>query len=315
MRSVVGIEVSVPGSTSNLGPGFGAIGLAVQLYNHFVFERISEGLEISIEGEGAEQLATVKENHAYQAYMAAFKALGVAPYPVRIHQRNEVPLERGLGGSSAAAVAGVIGAFSFLGREPKAVDVLACAALVETGSENLTSSTVGGLTVSWREKERISYIRLDPPENLTSVVLIPAFRLNTIQSKKVVPTQVSMEDARANLSGAAMVIAALVSGKTEKLSLAMQDRLHQPYRASLVPGLYDIFGAALRAGSPGVALSGAGSGIFAFAPKDDDPQGIGHAMVCEAAIHGMSSTYLVLPFDRSGARITRTWTSSGLAAV
>ena len=299
--------MQVPGSTSNLGPGFGAIGLALQVYNRFTFERVPAGLAITIEGEGADRLETGPDNRTYQAYAAVFKSLDLSPYPVHIHQRNEIPLERGLGGSSSAVVAGVMGALVLLGRTPEIDLVLEYATLLEHGSENLTASTVGGLTVSAREPGWVIYVRLDPPAGLTSVVLIPDFRLNTEESLKVVPSQVPMVDARANLRCSAMIIAALVSGKTDKLAFAMQDRLHQPYRASLVPGMYDIFQAALRAGSPGAALSGAGSGVFAFALEDSDPDGIGRAMVREAAAHGIGSTYMILPFDRCGARIIRTW--------
>ncbi len=307
MKCVSGVDVTVPGSTSNLGPGYGAIGLALQLYNRFTFERVPRGLEVSIKGEGAERLEKGGESLVYRAYAAVFKAMGLVPYPVRICQRNEIPLERGLGGSATAAVAGVVGALVLLGRDPEPEAVLAYTSIVEAGSENLTSSTVGGLTVSCRESGRIDYIRLEPPPGLTSVVFLPDFPLNTGQSKQVVPCQVSMADARANLFGASAVIAALVSGEFEKLALAMQDRLHQPYRASLVPGMYDLFQAARRAGSPGAALSGAGSGVFAFALENNtDPGLIGKAMVDEAAARGIRGTYLVLPFDRDGIRISNT---------
>lgn len=303
------VEIKVPCSTSNLGPGFDAIGLALQLYNTFRFERLSHGLEITIEGEGAGQLETGSGNRTYRSYAAVFDALGVAPYPVRIHQHNEIPLARGLGGSATAVLAGVVAALVLLGQEPKVDDVLGYGTLIENHPDNLTPSMVGGLTVSFWEPGRIVYVRLDPPQELTSVVLIPDFGLETGEARKVLPGQVPLADAVTNLRGSAMIMAAVAAGEIDKLALAMRDRLHQPYRAPLLPGMHDIFQAALEAGSPGVALSGAGSGIFAFALKDRDPDAVGQAMVREAAVHGMSSTYLLLPIDREGTRITQIGTS------
>lgn len=302
---VNGAKIRIPCSTSNLGPGFDAIGLALQLYNTFTFERLSDGLEITIEGEGAGQLETGPDNRTYRSYVAVFEALSLSPYPVHIHQHNEIPLARGLGGSATAVLAGVIGALVLLDKEAKVGDVLGYATLIENHPDNLTPSMVGGLTVSFWEPGRIVYIRLDPPERLTSVVLIPDFTLETGQARRVLPRQVPLVDAVTNLRGSAMIMAAVATGEIDKLALAMGDRLHQPYRAPLLPGMYDIFQAALEAGSPGVALSGAGSGIFAFALKDGDPDAVGRAMVREAAAGGINSTYLILPIDRDGVRITK----------
>lgn len=305
MNGPHGLEIRVPCSTSNLGPGFDAIGLALELYNTFTFQRLSDGLEITIEGEGADQLDSGPDNRTYRSYVAVFEALNVSPYPVHIRQHNEIPLARGLGGSATAVLAGVIGALVLLGKEPRVNDVLGYSTLIENHPDNLTPSMVGGLTVSFWEPGRIVYIRLDPPERLTSVVLIPDFGMETDKARKVLPSQVSLSDVVTTLRGSAMIMAAMATGEIDKLGLAMGDRLHQQYRAPLLPGMYDIFDAALEAGSPGVALSGAGSGIFAFALKDEDPHAIGQAMAREAAAHGMNSTYLILPIDRDGTRIAQ----------
>jgi homoserine kinase len=244
------VEIKVPCSTSNLGPGFDAIGLALRLYNTFTFERLSHGLEITIEGEGAGQLETDSGNRTFRSYAAVFNALRLAPYPVHIHQNNEIPLARGLGGSATAVLAGVIAALVLLGKEPKVDDVLGYSTLIENHPDNLTPSMVGGLTVSLWEPGRIAYVRLDPPEEITSVVLIPDFRLETGEARKVLPSQVPLADAVTNLRGSAMIMAAVAAGEIDKLALAMRDRLHQPYRAALLPGMHDIFRAALEAGSP-----------------------------------------------------------------
>lgn len=315
LKHMSGVEIRVPCSTSNLGPGFDAIGLALELYNTFTFERLSDSLEITIEGEGADQLDTGPDNRTYQSYAATFKALGSPPYPVHIHQHNEIPLARGLGGSATAVLAGVIGALVLLGKKPGVDDVLGYATRIENHPDNLTPSMVGGLTVSFWEPGRIVYVRLDPPARLTSVVLIPDFALETGEARKVLPGRVPLSDVVTALRGSAMIMAAMATGEIDKLALAMRDQLHQPYRAPLLPGMYDIFEAALEAGSPGVALSGAGSGIFAFALKDEDPDAIGQAMVREAAAHGIGSTYLILPIDRDGARIVQIGTDGAKEMV
>ena len=145
----------------------------------------------------------------------------------------------------------------------------------------------------------VTYTRVIPPSELTTVTLIPDRPLLTGEARKVVPQTFSRDDMIFNIRGAGMIMAALATGQLEYLALAMRDRLHQPYRAPLLPGMVEIFQAALDAGSPGVALSGAGSGIFSFAYA----HAIGEAMKVAAAGFGMDAYNLYLPVDNDGLQI------------
>jgi homoserine kinase len=296
------VELRVPASTSNLGPGFDAIGLAVSLYNEFLFERIGSGVEIVIEGEGADVLERSPESRTYQTLRAACQALKCEVPGMRIVQHNSIPLARGLGGSGTAVLAGTIATFLFADIEPETSRVLDQSFTIETHPDNITPSLVGGLTVSMIDNGHVSYIKLIPPSDLKTVILIPDRPLDTGSARKVVPQQFSREDMIFNIRGAGMIMAALATGQLGHLALAMRDRLHQPYRAPLLPGMMEIFQAALDSGSPGVALSGAGSGIFAFAYSHNETA-IGEAMRTAAARFGMNAYNLYLSIDNVGVRI------------
>ena len=296
------VELRVPASTSNLGPGFDTIGLAVQLYNDFRFERIDSGLEVIIKGEGAGVLERGPANRTYRAFSAACKLVGCDVPGLKIVQHNAIPLARGLGGSGTAVLAGTIAAFLFAGVEPETSRVLDQSFTIEAHPDNLNPSLVGGLTDSVINGSHVVYVKVIPPANLTTVTLIPDCGLETGAARQVVPHQFSREDMIFNIRGAGMILAALATGQLDDLALAMRDRLHQPYRVPLLPGMPEIFQAAVDAGSPGVALSGAGSGIFAFAYVHNE-KAIGEAMKAAAAQFGMNAYCLYLPIDNEGVQI------------
>lgn len=297
------VTLRVPASTSNLGPGFDAIGLAVALFNEFEFTRADAGvLRVRVEGEGADIIPGDAGNRTYAAFRSFFAGRGEEPPGVHIHQRNRIPLARGLGGSGTAVLAGTLAAMLFAGMDHTPDAVLDHAITVETHPDNITPSLVGGLTVSLLDEGHVRYVRVLPPAELTAVLLIPDRGLETGAARAVVPQTFSREDTIYTLRGAAMVMAALATGQLEHLAVAMRDRVHQPYRAPLLPGMMEIFEAALGAGSPGVALSGAGSGIFAFA-YPATARRIGDAMLREARRHGLGGYVLYLPIDTMGTVI------------
>lgn len=299
--SITRIRLRVPGSTSNLGPGFDCIGLAVGLYNDYLFECIENGFEIAFEGEGAEVLAK-GESRTYRSLAHACSALGIETPAVRIVQHNAVPLARGLGGSATAVLAGIVAGYLFAGHDWNPTSVLDLAIQVENHPDNLTPSLLGGLTTSLVIDGHAPFVRVVPPPDLTTVTLIPDRGMETGSARQVLPTHYSRQDMVFNLRGSAMIMAALASNQLDHLALAMQDRLHQPHRVPLLPGMMEIIEAAVGAGSPGAALSGAGSGIFAFAYKDNERR-IGAAMEAVAARHGMNSYCLYLPIDNTGLQV------------
>jgi homoserine kinase len=296
------VELRVPASTSNIGPGFDALGLALGLYNEFRFERIAAGVEVHVTGEGA-AILNQGVSRTHQALERACGLLGLETPAVRITQHNAIPLARGLGGSATVALAGTAAAFLFAGRDLAPQAVLDMALGMEGHPDNLTPELVGGFTVSQAADGRVRYLSLTPPADLSAVVLIPDRPLDTGQARAALPDQYSRPDVVFNLGGVAMLVASLATGRLEHLAPAMRDRVHQPYRAPLLPGMLEMIQAALDAGAPGAALSGAGSGIFAFA-RPGQERIIGAALEAEARRHGMGSYCLYPPLDMRGLQVT-----------
>jgi homoserine kinase len=299
--SVREVRLRVPASTSNLGPGFDTLGLALGLYNEFLFERVEGESRFSVEGEGAEVLRQ-GPSRVLWALEAASAALGVPAPAIRLTQHNQIPLARGLGGSGTAALAGIVAAFLFAGRQLEPAQILSLGLKMEGHPDNITPQTVGGFVVSRAVDDEVIYLKLAPPAGLTSVVLVPDRPLDTGLARRALPEQYSRADVIYNLSNVALLVASLATGNIRHLAQAMRDRIHQPYRAPLLPGLLEIIDAALRAGSPGAALSGAGSGIFAFARAGQE-QAIAAAMEAAAAKYGMAAYSLFLPVDTQGLEV------------
>jgi len=295
------VELRVPASTSNIGPGFDTLGLALGIYNEFLFERIEHGLELRFSGEGADLLAR-GESRTYKALARACRLLTIETPAVRITQHGAVPLARGLGSSATAALAGTVAGFLFAGREPAPAAVLDMALELEGHPDNLTPELVGGFTVSQVVDGRVHWLRLHPPAGLSAVVLVPDRPLDTSLARQALPQSYSRADVVFNLGGVAMLVASLATGQLEHLALAMRDRVHQPYRAPLLPGMLEIIASAVDAGAPGAALSGSGSCIFAFARAGQE-RAIAAAMEAEAARHGLCSYSLFPPVDTLGLRI------------
>jgi homoserine kinase len=149
------------------------------------------------------------------------------------------------------------------------------------------------------DQGKVRSVRLDPMTVLKAVVAVPAFTLSTKRSRGVLPASVSLQDAVFNVSRTAFLVAAMCMGHTELLSMAMEDRLHQPYRCSLIPGMEEVWQAAKDAGAMSAALSGAGPCLIAFAMHNTAE--IGQAMQDAFAKHGVQADILVLSPDRAGA--------------
>ena len=273
------IRVRVPATTANLGPGFDALGLALRLHNTVSLEEAEEP-RIEIEGEGAMALPRDASHLAYRAALAVVDAVrsrggrGGVPRAFRLRQHNRIPLARGLGSSAAAIVGGAAAANALLGRPLDEQALIDLAAGMEGHPDNVAPALLGGLVVCVAtEAGKIRYTRLIP-KRLRVVIAIPEFAVSTAEARRLLPDQVPFRDAVFNVTRTALLVAALADGRTDLLDEATRDRLHQPYRAALVPGLDAVFAAARDAGAHGVALSGSGPTVVAFGGA----AGIGEAM-------------------------------------
>jgi homoserine kinase len=299
------VKVLVPATSANLGPGFDTLGVALEIYN--IIEMAETGiLDVVIEVDGHDALERPENNLAYQAAKLLFERLEYEPYGLHIREQIGIPVARGLGSSASAIVGGLVAANALVTRmtgQPglSQDDLLRMAVQIEGHPDNVTPALVGGFTVSCMAEENLPlYIKFDPPDGLQAVIAIPEVPLPTKRSRGVLPGQVSMKDAVYNLNRASLLVAALAKGRLDLLAVATQDRLHQPYRAALVPGLRSVFQAAMDAGAKGVALSGSGPSVIAFV-EAGSAEPVGAAMMGAFQWAGSECAIQVAPLAKEGA--------------
>jgi homoserine kinase len=303
LKTLARVTVSVPATTSNLGPGFDCLGLALSLRNELTLElRDGRGpATIEIEGQGADSLPRGEKNLLVRAArMILPRSL---PGRLVFSSLNRIPLARGLGSSAAAAVAGLWAGSHLFGTLRVSEDKLEeMAVALEGHPDNVAPCVHGGLTASLIDGRRSSAHRLNIHPSLSAVVCIPDFELTTTKARAALPKMVPLADAVYNASRSILLSGALETGHTSHLAELMTDRLHQPYRAKLVPGLREAISAALKAGAVGAALSGSGPTVFAFV-ENDQGEKVGAAMQRAFAKKRISSRWLELDVDHQGVRI------------
>lgn len=263
------VRVKVPASTANLGPGFDSLGMALNLYA-WIEMKASDRTEIQLYGDHMEQVPTDKSNLIYKVAQMVFAEAGVECPELEISVYSEIPLTRGLG-SSASAIVGAMAAANRLIGSPLSDDKLfQMSSALENHPDNVGASLFGGIITAYWDGSRAEYIRIEPLPNLEVLVAIPEFHLSTDKARKVLPEQVPLKDAVFNVSHSSLLVAALCSGRYDVIRHAMKDALHQPYRASLIPGMKTILDKATDYGALGVALSGAGPTLLALVDAESE---------------------------------------------
>jgi homoserine kinase len=304
------IRVTVPATTANLGPGFDVLGAALTLYNKLevVYDpRAAAGPacpEIVIEGEGRDALPCDRSNIVWRSMERVFAAAKRRPAVKQLRLVNNIPLAAGLGSSAAARLSGILAANALCGNRLSTDDMLEIGVRLEGHPDNIVPALVGGLCISFARSLRdhkIRYVKLSPPR-LKAVICTPGFELATARARMVLPGTVPLGVAVYNSSRLALLMAALQGGRYELLSMAMEDRLHQPSRARLIPGMEAIFEAARTAGAFGAALSGAGPSLIALCAADRASAVGGQMQQAWQRLH-IDSRYFVLGFDARGATV------------
>ncbi len=283
------LTLRVPASSANLGPGFDSLGLALAIYLECRFRR-AERFAISVSGRDADSIPTTEDNLIWQTAQAVARDVGECLPGIELEIDNGIPLGKGLGSSAAALTAGVVIADALLGLNWKPLRILDEAARIEGHPDNVAACVLGSIVAAAIDSAGTTRaIRLELPERFGLGVVVPDFDLPTSKARAVLPAAYSREDAVFNVQRAALLIAALATGTTSAFPAALEDRLHQPYRCALVPGLAEIL--KLRApGLLGCALSGAGPSVLVFHER-------GYENVCELvrqifAMHGHDSTVM-----------------------
>lgn len=294
------IRVQVPATTANLGPGFDCLGMALELYNMVEMIPTSRGLTIEITGEGAADVPRDERNLVYQAAQRVFHQLGYSPAGLKLRLSNQIPVARGLGSSTSAIVGGVIAANLLAGGRLSVKEIINLSSSIEGHPDNVAPAVLGGIVVSVQAEGEVKFLKIQPPQNLKGVVAVPDFTLTTKTSREALPTQVAFQDAAFNVGRVALLVAALQQGDLGLLGTAMEDRLHQSFRSSLIPGFKKVLAAAKLAGARGVTLSGAGPTVIAFADSNFDL--IARVMGDTFRQNGVKSKVMVLKPSPVGAR-------------
>lgn len=260
------VKVRVPATSANLGPGFDVAGLALTMYNTFIFELHDEGVHIS----GCPEQFCNEENMTYQSFKKAAEHCGLSYQGVTIECSGDVPYTRGLGSSSTCIVAGIVGAFAFKEKADNRQEILELATAIEGHPDNVAPAIFGGLTVSVMEEDTVLTLNIPIKHAYRFVALIPPFTLSTEQSRSVLPQVLPRQDAIKNVSHLALLVASLINGYDEGLKQGFKDRLHQPYRGDLIKGFNEIMDVLEKDKDVlGCYLSGAGPTLMAVIREED----------------------------------------------
>lgn len=261
------VIVKVPASTANLGPGFDTLGMALSLYA-WIEMSAAEKTTFRLYGDNMQGIPTDKSNLLYEVSQLVFEEAGVEVPELEIAMYSDIPLTRGLGSSASAIIGALVAANALIGSPLSEDKLFQLATKLEGHPDNVGASLFGGIIVSAWDGERADYVRLEPHPKLETLVAIPNFQLSTEKARHALPAQISMADAVFNVGRSSLLVAALASGELSLIRHAMRDRLHQPYRAPLIPGMSAILESAADYGALGAALSGAGPTLIAFIDSD-----------------------------------------------
>ena len=297
------IRVRVPASSANLGPGFDTLALALGLYLKCTLRKSAHGLKIAASGTDSREIPCDPSNLVYRAFRRWAEESGHENVELEI--QNEIPLGRGLGSSAAAIVAGLALANGWAGLNRSKEQLIQVATEIEGHPDNVSAAVLGGLVMSCQGQDG-SVIALNCPfhAGLEVVVVVPEFRLSTEAARAALPEQYSRRDAVFNIQRVALLVGALRDGRTELIAEAMQDRLHQPYRARLVPGFDEVLKLSRIPGLLGVALSGAGPSVVALC--DGRAREIGETIAGCFRKHAIEAAAMQLPVDQQGLLAERT---------
>nr|WP_255784942.1 homoserine kinase [Mediannikoviicoccus vaginalis] len=284
-----GKRISVPATSANLGPGFDALGLGVNLYNTCEFNFTDDKNKFE---------KNVKENLIYSSYKYAFDFYNEEVIPIDIDLCTNIPLSRGLGSSAACIVMGVFMAFSVMKRDFDKKEILKIATKIEGHPDNVSPAIYGGANVSIL-KDDVFVERFEVSNKFKFMAIIPDFELSTRDARETLPKEYSKEDAVFNISRVSMLILSLMSGNEDNLKASLEDKIHQPYRYKLIPEIEKIEKIIKESDAIGHYLSGAGSTIMLILNSDDETT----ESEIRKKLECLSNSYRVmtLEIDKKGA--------------
>ena len=290
------VLIRVPATSANLGPGFDCLGLALDLWAQFTIEAHDTAVPPPDDLLLAEVLAAAS---AYYAAAAVPQPMGLS-----LSWQGDLPVARGLGASAVARAAGLVGSNALAGGPLSLEELLPIGAQLENHADNIAPALLGGLQVAVWEGQKVTHVSVPLPPGLKIVLLVPERTMPTDESRRLLPSPVPRDDAVFNVGRVALLVAAVAAGRLDLLDMATADRLHQPARSQLLPGMNEIMAAARKAGASCAYLSGGGSTIAAWTLKNENE--IADAMRRAADIAGSSGrTIITRPSERGAEVVSR----------
>ncbi len=295
-------KVTVPGSTSNLGSGFDTFGLALRIYLQVTVEETDGELVIETYGAGAEDLPADRNNLVFRAMERLCDQAGAAVPAVELSMRNDIPLSRGLGSSGAAIIAGLVCGRELAASRISDEELLKLATELEGHAENVAASLFGGLTVNCVTEQQVISHKVAADEALQVVLMIPRIAISTNAARKVLPANIPHSNAVFNIQRSALLAHAFLTRDYDALRTAMQDKIHQPYRQSLIPGYEQFEQTAYDYGALGFCISGSGSTMLCFSQKNTAP--LTRALRHKALEQNLDMAVRVTQVENRGAEVT-----------
>lgn len=291
-------RVWVPATTANIGPGFDCLGIALDLYNYIEMEFSSRPL-VEVFGEGQDYIARDETNLVYRAAKRILDLAG-ENRSLKITLRNNVPVARGLGSSATCIVGGMLAANRLTGDVVKLETLMRLAVEMEGHPDNVVPALVGGFCISIMGEDKIIYRKTSLMKDLKFVVVTPDFHLSTEKARQTLPSTVRLKDAVFNISRTAMLVASFYSRDLTQISECFEDKVHQPYRSPLVPGMDEVIKNANDRGAIGCFLSGAGPSVVGVSTEQNAEE-LGKYMCGVFTKNGIKSTYRVLSACNEGS--------------
>lgn len=267
------IRVKVPATTANMGPGYDVLGMALSQYSTF---QCQEDDKISLTIKGLESEKLVNQDHEANLVVRSmnhlFKYVDKYPKGYKLEIINDIPLARGMGSSASAIVGGLLVANYLVGADLNQDEILKLATQIEGHPDNVAPALMGNIVLSAKiPDDQVIYHSIQPFEAMTCVLFIPDYEVSTSMSRAVLPQSISMADAVHTSGHLSLMLAGFMTGNKDLIGKTMVDRLHEPYRKSLIKNFDDFKTSALEAGAFAFSLSGSGSTIIAYCDHDSAP--------------------------------------------
>jgi len=296
------VLVKVPATTANIGPGFDCLGAALSLYNEFEFTLTTEKTSFTVSGTEGDKISLTEDNLLYQSFVRFYQHTGLEIPTVKINIKVGVPLARGLGSSATAIVGGLLGANYFAQQPISNQELMDLAISIEGHPDNVIPAFMGNCILSVGSGDNWHFVPIPIDSDVAFVLAIPDFELSTESARAVLPSHLSYQDAVYNIAHLGLLIRGLATANGEWLSEALGDRLHQPYRRSLIRGYDDLERVALERGAYGMVISGAGPTLLALCPQSE-AIGVAEAMETTWQEMGVKAKVRSHLLDREGAKI------------